>query len=281
MGILLSGVYALMSFGLSIVYGVMKIVNFAHGALVVMGGYITYWLFTLYGVDPFMSLLVTIPILFIIGLFIQRFPISRMGEASMSTTMLLMFGIGIILEVSMLVMWKANFRAVSPSYSGQSLRLFGLYIPIIRLGTFLFSMAILIFLYLFLQKTKIGKGIRATMQSRETALILGVDVAFVSLITFGIAAGTAGAAGTSVSLIYAIFPAMHYGWMGKIFCIVVLGGLGSMTGTFVASFILAISESIFTVFWGASWSQLIAYAILVIVLVLKPEGLFGAPEEMI
>lgn len=277
-GILIGGIYALMAVGLSLIYGVMRIINLAHGALILLGAYLTYWLFKLYGIDPFLSLLITIPALFLLGLILQKVLFSRSTEDPM-LSLLITFGLAIVLENSISLIWTADFRSIHPSYAATSWSAGGIIFPITQVGGAIAALVILGLLFLYMMKTDMGRATRATIQNREAAQLVGVNVAFVSLISFGLGAATAAAGGSLLGMMYAFYPSLHYEWIGKLFCVVVLGGLGSILGALVGAVILGLVESLVATYIGASWAPLAAYLILIFILVVRPEGLFGEPER--
>lgn len=274
-GILMGALYTLMAFGLQMVYGVMKVINVAHTVFMVFGCYLTYWAFKLYGVDPFISMAIAMPIMFAFGWAVQRLLVNPMIEAPEITTLLLMFGIGQVLENLISFYWTPDFKSVTPAYGATSVTILGLSFPVIRVGGFLASMAILALLEIFLMKTKTGKAIRATAQDREAAQAMGINITRVFLISFSIAIATAAPAGAVTSMIYAFYPTLHHLFTAKLFSICVLGGLGSITGVFVGSMILGIAESVTGTLVTLEWSPVIAYTLLVIILIIRPRGLFG------
>lgn len=275
-GFLLGGLYALMVFGLQIMYGVMKVINVAHTAYIILGGYLTYWIFELYGIDPFVSLAVTMPILFALGYITQMFALNPIVRAPMITSLLVMFGIGSIIEGVSTYLWTADYRSVAPRYAGTPLlTIGGLTFPTTRVAGFLGSILILAALHLFLVKTKLGKAIRAASQDIDAAQVMGVNVTRVYAFTCGIAIATAASAGAIVSMIFAIYPAMRGIFTGKLFCICALGGMGSIRGAFAAAMILGLAESLTGAIVTLQWSPIVAYLLLIITLLVKPSGLFG------
>jgi branched-chain amino acid transport system permease protein len=274
-GIMMGALYTLMAFGLQIVYGVMRIINVAHAVFMVFSCYLTYWIFVIYGIDPFISMIMITPILFAVGWAVQRFLVNPIVTAPHVTTLLLMFGIGQVLENLIAFYWTSNFKSVAPSYGATSVTIANLSFPVIRVGGFIVSIVILVLLEVFLMKTKIGKAIRATAQDREAAQAMGINVTHVYLISFGIAIASVAPAGAITSMIYAFYPTFHHMFTAKLFSICVLGGLGSITGVFVGSMIMGIAESLTGVIATLEWSPVIAYALLIIILIFRPRGLFG------
>jgi len=276
-GLLLGGVYALIALGLTLVFGVMRVINIAHGTLLMLGAYITYWLFTLYNVNPFISLLASMPVVFFLGLILQRFFVQRVIGAPELSALLVTFGISIFLINMALYFWAPDLRSV-PYLSGS-----------IRIGDLAFSkprtvaaataLLITIAFFLFLKKTRIGKAIRATSQNREVAAVCGIEVKQVYLITFSLGAALAAAGGSLISFMFAIYPEMGPLYTLKSFCVVVLGGMGSYLGAFLGGLILGVVESYASLFLTTELSEAVAYLLLVVVLLIKPSGLLGEVRE--
>ncbi|MFQ5813133.1 MAG: branched-chain amino acid ABC transporter permease [Anaerolineae bacterium] len=275
LGLLVGGIYAVMSSGLTLIFGVMRVINIAHGALIVFSAYLTYWLFTNYQVDPFLSMILTVPLLFVAGWLLQRLILSRFTENIGPMSVLSTFGLAIALEGLMGFWWSTIFRSVKVSYPWRSFVIGGYYFPFIRLLAFAAALLILGLLFLLLTRTKLGRAIRATTQDRRAAQLVGVDVERVAAITFGIGIALAAAGGAFMAILFAFFPATHYLWISKVLAIVVVGGLGSLPGALVGSLILGTLESIATVVVDLSWAPIVFYIFLFGTLLIKPEGLFG------
>jgi len=274
-GIMMGALYSLMAFGLQIVYGVMRIINVAHAVLMVFSIYLTYFLFETYSIDPFLSIAITLPFMFLIGWGIQRFIVNRVVTAPMVTSLLLMFGVGQVIESLIAYYWTSNFKSVTPSYGATSILLAGLSFPIVRVLGFVVSIVLLILLDVLIVKTKTGKAIRATAQDREAAQAMGIDINRVFLISFSIAIATVAPAGAVTAMIYAFYPTLHYMFTPKLFCICVLGGLGSIRGVFAGAMILGIVEAMTGAFLTLEWAPVVAYGLLITILVVRPRGLFG------
>lgn len=274
-GIVLGSIYAVMAFGLAIVYGVMRVINFAHGVLAVLGAYLAYQLFESLGLDPFLSLVVTAPLFFALGWLLYKSLIGRLGDASESASMVLTFGLGIAIEVLIILVWTTGFKTISPSYATENIVIGGIRLSNSRLIGLGLSILVLMLLRFFLDKTKVGKGIRAVIQDREAATYMGVDVERVSSLTFAIAIATVAVGGVQLGAIYAFYPAVHLHWIGRLFAIVVLGGMGSVTGAFVGAYVVAIAESLVGLYFGLSWAPLVGFLIIILVLLYRPGGLMG------
>ena len=281
-GLLVGGLYGLAAVGLSLVFGVTKILNVAHGELLMLGGYASFWLFTLFGMDPFASLPLSVLLLVLLGLVLYKTVFARMTrlgeETKIKNTMLVGFGLGIILQNVAQRLWTANERGITTEYSSAVFTLFDVRFPIVRVASFLIALILLVALHLFLKRTYLGKAIRATVQDWEAAALLGVGTDRVYLITFLMGAGLAGVAGALVSVGWSIMPTMGLEWTLTSLIVMVLGGLGSFVGTFVAGVLLGITESLTSLFLGGAYREMVALVLFLLVLVLRPQGLFGTKE---
>lgn len=275
-GVLLGGVYALLACGLNLIFGVMRVINVAHGELMMLGSYATFWLFFFLGFNPLLSLLFSIPLMFLLGIAIQKFFISRVVKAPELMSLLVTFGMSMFILSLALYFWSADFRSV-PYFTGS-----------ITLGSFAFSrpritafgVAVVITLatYFFLKKTTLGKAVRATSQSSEVAAICGVDIERIRLLTFGLGSALAAAAGSLLVVIYAVNPATGQTFILKAFAIIVLGGMGSFLGAFIGALILGLAEAFTSFFFTAQLSEAVAYLLLILVLLFMPSGLLGERE---
>jgi branched-chain amino acid transport system permease protein len=281
-GLLVGGLYGLAAVGLSLVFGVTKILNVSHGELLMLGGYASFWLFTLVGVDPFLGLLLPTLLLVLLGLFLYKAVFGRMTklgeESKIKNTMLVGFGLGIVLQNVAQRLWTADQRGVTTAYSSVAFTVFDVRLPVVRVASFLIALFVLVALHLFLKRTYLGKAIRATVQDWEAAALLGISTDRVYLISFLISAGLAGLAGALVSVGYSIEPTMGLEWTLTSLIVMVLGGLGSFVGTFVAGVLLGITQSL-TSFWlGGAYREMVALLLFLVVLVVRPQGLFGVKE---
>jgi branched-chain amino acid transport system permease protein len=274
-GMVLGSIYAIMAFGLAIVYGVMRVINFAHGVLAVLAAYITFQLFQSLGLDPFLSLVITVPLFFVLGWLIYKGLISRLGALAESSSMILTFGLGISIEVLIILCWTTSFKAIAPAYATRTVVLGVVRLSYPRLFALGLSAAVLFLLRSFLKSTRVGKAIRAVVQDREAATYMGVDVEHVSSLTFAIAMATVAVGGVLLGTIYAFYPSVHLDWIGRLFAIVVLGGMGSVTGAFLGAYLVAITESLVSLLFGISWSPLVGFLVIILVLLYRPGGLMG------
>ena len=272
-GLLSGGVYAMIALGMALIFGVMRVINVAHGTLLMLGGYVTYWLFALYGLNPFLSLLISFPLLFVVGLLLQRFFVSRVVGAPELSSLILTFGLSIFITNVAVMSWTSDYRSVE--FLTGSFLLGPIAISKPRLVTFGFALLITVAAFVFLNKTKTGKAIRATSQHRELAQVCGINVRRIDLITFGLASALAGAGGSLISVMYSIFPEMGRGYVFKSFLVIVLGGAGNYPGAFLGGLLLGIVEGLTSLLLTAPLSEVIAYVLLVLVLLIRPTGLLG------
>lgn len=275
-GILKGGLYALMAMGMSLIWGVMGIINIAHGSFIMLGAFATYWIFSLVGMDPFLSLVFSITLLFILGYGVQRYLINYVIRASAFITLILAFGIEIFINNLALVSWTADVRKVEVPYGAANFSIgHWVTIPTVRLIAFLLVIVISLALFLILNRTNLGRSIRATSQDLDAARLVGVDVAHTYAITFGMGVGAAAAAGTLWSILFPISPMMGGELTLKSFVVVIIGGLGSMVGPVIGGLALGLTEAFGTNWFGSTYENLIGFSILVLVLIVRPKGILG------
>jgi branched-chain amino acid transport system permease protein len=281
-GILLGALYGLAAVGLSLVFGVTKLLNISHGELLMMGGYATFWLFRLLNIDPFVSIPLTFVFLLMIGFVVYQLIFRRMvtfeDEKKIKNSMLVGFGLVLLLQNIALRLWTADDRSVTTSYSGTALTAFGIRFPVVRLASLGVALVAVIALHFFLRKTYIGKAIRATVEDWEAASLMGINIKNVYLLSFMIGCGMAGIAGALVSVGFSIDPSMGLQWTLKSLVVMVLGGLGSMIGTFIGGIVLGVAESGAAFFIGGNYRQIVGLVLFVLILVIRPQGLFGIKE---
>jgi branched-chain amino acid transport system permease protein len=277
-GILTGGLYALISVGLTLIFGVMRVINFAHGETLMLGSYLTYFLFTLYGIDPFLSLPLAVFALFTLGVAIQRFFINPVINAPHLNQILLTFGLVLIIQNLALILWSGNYISMTTRYSGISLRLGPISIGLTRLLGFVIALTLTFLLTLALKKTEWGKSVRAVSQDHEAAMLMGVNVNRVNMLAFGVGTAMGGAAGVVTSMIMYVFPLIGMAFVLKAFAIVVLGGFGSIGGAVVGSLILGLTESLVTNYvpGGSGWAEGISFTVMILILVVRPKGLVYA-----
>ncbi len=274
-GLLLGGIYAAVGVGFSLTWGVLNVINIAHGAMVMLGAYVTFLLFSTFGVDPFLSIPVSMALLFLLGYALQRFLINRVIPYGVFMTLVLTFGISLFLIDTALFAFSGDYRSVTPTYAGVGLSAGGLVLPYQRLGVFVVSLLLVAGLNLFLNRSRLGRAIRATALNRQSAELVGVDVYQIYALTFALGAALAGAAGSLLSTTITITPVLGDTFIGKSFVIATLGGLGTVQGALVGGLALGLVESLGASVIGPSYQQAIGYVILVGVLIARPEGIMG------
>ncbi|MBM4333911.1 MAG: branched-chain amino acid ABC transporter permease [Deltaproteobacteria bacterium] len=274
-GLLLGGIYAACSAGFALAFGVMGVVNLSHGDFVMLGAFITYWLFVLAGMDPFLTLPFTLLFLFIIGFFMQKLAINRLVGSPPIMSYLLTFGLHLVIANLALRTWTADFRTVQTSYSGLTIIFAGLVLPYSRLATFALAMIVIGGLYLLLYRTETGRAIRATAQDREMAQLMGIKIFKIYTLTFALAAAITGLAGSLISSTFVIHPQMGLPFTITAFCVVVLGGMGYVPGTLWGGIILGVVESLATTYLTAGISLSLTFFLLLLMLIFRPGGILG------
>lgn len=274
-GILIGGVYALIGIGLTIIFGVMRVINFAHGDLLMLGMYGTYYLFTLFNIDPFVSIMFTIPLMFLYGGFLQKFFINRVLGSLPQNQILLTIGMGLVMSNVVMLAFTSDYKILSTTYSSSSVSILGISISIPLVISFAITAAITAVLYWFLLKTDVGQAIRATAQDREAAQLMGINVKRMSIIAFGLGSALAGTAGALISPTYYIFPQVGSIFTLKAFVITVLGGMGSIVGATLGGILIGVAESIGGVYFGSGWKEVVVFVLFLLVLLFKPAGLMG------
>jgi branched-chain amino acid transport system permease protein len=278
-GLFVGSNYGLAAVGLSLVFGVLRVLNVAHGELLMVGGYVTFWLFTLTGLDPFLSALVSGAVLFVLGLvlnfglfgFVERLD----EEAKIKNSLLISFGLTLVIQNAAQTLWTADERSVSSSLVAGGTVVMGVALPYTRLAGLVLALLTIVALQQLLQRTYFGKAVRATAEDWEAASVAGIDVQRTYMITFALGAALAGVAGTLVSIQYSIAPSIGIAWTLKALVVVVLAGLGSIFGAFAAGLLLGVAEQIAVFFVGASYREVVGLVLFLLVLVLRPQGLFG------
>jgi branched-chain amino acid transport system permease protein len=278
LGLLIGGVYVAVAVGFSLVWGILNIVNLSHGALVMVGAYVTWFLFASKGVDPFVSLPIVVVALFAFGYALQRVLVNRVIRAPLFFTLLLTFGVNLVIVNTLLVLFKSDFRSVTPAYSGSGIGIGGVQVPYIRLAGLGVAMLVAGAVAWLLNRTRTGAAIQAVSADRDAARLVGIDLRHVYALTFAVGAACAGVAGSLISTIQAITPTAGEPYTLQAFVVVVLGGLGRVSATVVGGLVFGLVETLGQTMipgLGAGWANAIAFAILVLVLIVRPQGLLG------
>ena len=272
-GLITGSLYALVALGLNLQYGLMRVLNVAHGPILMLGAYVTVWLFSTVGLNPYLSLLVSMPLLFLLGILLQFFLVRRVVDAPELSSLLLTFGISIAIVNIVQFLFTSDLRAVE--YVTGSFALGPFAFSKSRVVAALFAAGITGGAFLFLQKTRLGKAIRAVSQSREVAQVCGINVQRIHMITFGIASALAAAGGSLVAVMVAIQPEMGAVYTFKSFLVIVLGGAGNYPGALLGGLLLGLVEQLASLFLTTQVNEAIAYVLLVIVLLVRPTGILG------
>ena len=274
-GVLLGGVYALMAVGLTLIFGVLDIINIAQGVLVILGSYLSYSLFTKAGIDPFLSLLITIPAMFIIGVVVHWAFISRLrGGERTSMTLLVTYAVALIIEGILFKIYGADNVQISPSYVSSTVHVFSFYIGWVYIWGFILAVVLVAAIYVLLYRTRYGRSVRAIMQDETAARLVGISVNRVAAITFGLGVAVTAVGGVVYGSTNAFNANSGYDLISRLLSIVILGGMGSVGGALGASVFMLTVESVVTI-WQPTWAVAVYYAALVIVLLVRPQGLFG------
>ncbi len=274
-GILMGGIYSFIALGLTLIFGVMKVINFAHGALLMLGMYASFWLMTLFGIDPNLSVFITIPVFFGIGWLIQRFLIEPVLDAPHLVQIVVTLGLTMFLENIALFFWSPDYRSVQVSYQDANILIGDISIGFTRLISFILAIVGTGTLYLFLKRTTIGKAIRATADDKEAAILMGINQKKIYYIAFGIGAACVGMAGSFITPIFFVDPYIGGVFVLMAFVVVIMGGIGNFLGALVCGLIVGVTESFGAIFMPGSSKRVLPFALLILIMMFKPAGLFG------
>lgn len=273
-GLLISGIYALVAVGFTLIFGVLGVINFAHGEFYMLGAFIIFFFTGQIGVSYYWSVSLSILASLMVGILVERTSIRPLLEKSFESMVICTFAVSMILMNGALLTWGAEPRIIQSPLSAP-VSLLEIAFTYQRLLVLVVAIAISIALHLFLQRTKLGKAIRAAAQNKETCLAVGIDIAQISRLTFGLGIGLCGLAGALVAPVYSVFPTMGQIAMFKIFAIVILGGLGNVKGALLAALILGLGESLIAGYVSATLKDGLAFLVMLFILLLRPEGIFG------
>lgn len=277
-GILTGGVYALMASGLTLVFGVMEIINIAQGALVILGAYLSYVLQQYLNIDLFLGLLITMPVMFMLGVAIELAFIRPLKRNRTMLSILVTFAIALIIEGMLGILFTTGYLQLHAWYITASFNIGGYYLAYIYVFGFILSVVLLAGLYFLLYRTKFGQSIRASMLNRTAAELIGIDVEKVSAITFGIGIALTAAGGMAYGATTAFNPGSSYDLISRLLVIIILGGMGSLRGALIASLVMLVIEDVTAVVWSPVWSSTVFFILLVIILLVRPQGIFGQLE---
>jgi branched-chain amino acid transport system permease protein len=275
LGLLIGGVYALMASGLTLIFGVMNIINVAQGAFLVMVAFFTWWLWRETGIDPILASVVTTPLMFGFGWVLYRTVMVRIRGWSPSMSVLLTFGLALTIEGILNITAGNKFKSATPSYFEESFRIGSLSVPKAQVYGFLAAVLVLAALYVVLTRTWTGRAIRASSQNPSGAALVGIGATSTAALAFALGSSTAGVGGSILSVLYPFFPASHYDWISRLLGIIVLGGLGSLPGALVGALVLGLAETLTATYGSLRWATLVFYLVILAVLLFRPQGLYG------
>ena len=272
---LLGALYACVGMSFSLIWGVMNIINLAHGSMIMLGAYVAFLLYSTLGLDPFLAIPVASGVLFAVGYAFQRYVMNLVMKGSIFSTLILSFGFDMLLVNVLLAVFTADTRSITPAYASRIVSYGDLRVSYVRLGVLAIALLLTALLWLFLNRTRAGNAIRATSFDQEAAQLVGVEIRGIFPLTFAIGAAIAGAIGPLVAMTTSFSPVLGDVLTMKAFVVVVLGGLGSVPGAVVAGMVLGVAEHLSTLVFGSGYQEAISFAVLVAVLVLRPAGLLG------
>jgi branched-chain amino acid transport system permease protein len=276
LGLLIGGVYALLASGLTLIFGVMDVVNVAQGALIILSAFLTWALWQDAGFDPLLGALVTTPAMFVIGWVLYKLTIQWISGRPASTSVLLTFALALVIEGTMGLVWSTTYHAATPAYFSQSFRAGGFYFPKAQVYGCGIAVGVLVCLYLMLKATWLGRAIRAVSENLQSARLVGVNARHVAGLTFAIGVATTGAGGSIVAVLYPFLPGSHYQWISRLLGIIVLGGMGSLPGALIGALTLGVAETMTVTYVSPRWATMVPYAVIMVVLLARPQGIMGA-----
>jgi branched-chain amino acid transport system permease protein len=276
LGLLIGGTYALLASGLTLIFGVMGVINIAHGAFLILAAFATYSIWTATGLDPLVSVVLTTPMMFCFGWLLYRGTVEHVRGAHVSSSVLLTFALALVIEGAMGLIWGNTSHSVRPSYVNESFTIGEIFLPKAQVYGGALAIVVLSGLYLILTRTWLGRAIRASAVNPSGAALVGVNVSAVAALTFGIGVAAAGAGGSIVSVLYPFLPGSHYQWIARLLGIIVLGGMGSLPGAVVGALLLGIAETLTVTYISPAWATAVPYLFIFVVLLVRPQGLMGS-----
>ena len=276
LGLLVGGVYALLASGLTLIFGVMNVINIAHGAFLILAAFLTYSLWSAIGLDPLLAIFITTPTMFVFGWLLYNGTVRKIHKAPVAASVLLTFGLALVLEGLMGSIWGNTSHSVRPPYFNDSFEVGSLFLPKAQVFGGIVALIVLAALYLLLTRTWTGRAIRASAVNPQGTELVGVSVASVSALTFAVGVASAGAGGSIVSVLYPFLPGSHYQWIARLLGIIVLGGMGSLLGALLGALALGVAETMTVTYISPAWATAVPYVFVFIVLLLRPQGLLGS-----
>lgn len=274
-GTLLGGLYVVIALGLSVVFGVMKVINVAHGTLVILASYLAFFAITQWGVDPILWLLPGIPLFFILGLLIEKYLLNRAIKNSADAALIIAFGIALIIQNAIQIIWTPQSRSLITEYSFETFQIGNVYIPLVYILDFSVALIVMLAIHQFLNRTYLGQSITAASQDKGAAELMGINSTRVYQVAFGIAMALGAIAGVFLGLTFPFNPTSGNALLIIAFGVIILGGLGSMVGTFIGGIIFGLSQTLGGYFFGPTGQLLVPFLMVLVVLTIRPQGLFG------
>jgi branched-chain amino acid transport system permease protein len=275
LGLLLGGVYALLASGLTLIFGVMDVINVAQGALIILAAFITWAAWNETGLDPLLGVLVTTPAMFLVGYGIYMATIRWIQGKPASTSVILTFGLALVIEGVMGFVWTATLHRATPDYFNQSFTVGDIYLRKAQVYGCAIAVGVLAILYVILRVTWLGRAIRAVSANMSSARLVGVNPSTVAALTFAIGVATTGAGGSIAAVLYPFLPASHYQWISRLLGIIVLGGMGSLPGAVVGALLLGVAETMTQTYISPQWATMVPWVVIMVVLLVRPQGLMG------
>jgi branched-chain amino acid transport system permease protein len=276
LGLLVGGTYALLASGLTLIFGVMNVINIAHGAFLILAAFLTYSIWHATGLDPLAAIVFTTPVMFAVGYVIYVAAVRRVRGLHASSSVLLTFALALVLEGVMGLIWGNTSHSIRPGYVNDSFHIGSLFLPEAEVYGGAVAIVVLLALHAVLNWTWLGRAIRASAVNPQGAVLGGVDVGAVAALTFALGVATAGAGGSIVGVLFPFLPGSHYQWIARLLGVIVLGGMGSLPGAVVGALALGVCETMTVTYIGPQWATAVPYVFIFVVLLLRPQGLMGA-----
>jgi branched-chain amino acid transport system permease protein len=276
LGLLIGGVYALLAAGLTLIFGVMDVINVAQGALLILAAFVSWALWHDLGIDPLLGVLITTPLMFAIGWVMYMLTIQFLAGKPASMSVLLTFALALVIEGVMGIIWSTTYHAATPAYFADSFRPGAFYLPKAQVYGCVIAVGVLTALYVLLRYTWLGRAIRAVSENATSARLVGVSPKKVAALTFAVGVATTGAGGSIVSVLYPFLPGSHYQWISRLLGVIVLGGMGSLPGAVAGALALGVAETTTATYISPRWATMVPYALIIVVLLARPQGLMGA-----
>jgi branched-chain amino acid transport system permease protein len=275
LGLLVGGVYALLASGLTLIFGVMNVINIAHGAFLILAAFLTYSIWSATGLDPLVAIVITTPAMFVFGWVLYNLSLRRIRTGPAAATVLLTFGLALVVEGLMGIIWGNTAHSVTPPYSNESFHIGSLFLPKAQVYGGIIAIAVLAVLWIVLTRSWLGRAIRAAAVNPQGAALVGVNVSAVAAATFAVGVASAGAGGSIVSVLYPFLPGSHYVWISRLLGIIVLGGMGSLPGALIGALMLGLAETLTVTYISPAWATAVPYALVFVVLLARPHGILG------